>query len=120
MHSGSALETTFLFTDIEGSTRLWEEEPDRMRPALARHDLLCREAVEAKGGVVAGGERWQGFDAKREDAILAPLLAQARTALGDEAFTAAERAGLALSYADGMGEVRAWLSSTILEIGGAW
>ena len=31
---------TFLFTDIEGSTRLWQEQPDAMRPALARHDDL--------------------------------------------------------------------------------
>ena len=29
---------TFLFTDIEGSTRLWEEHPDAMRECLARHD----------------------------------------------------------------------------------
>ena len=28
---------TFLFTDIEGSTPLWEREPDQMRLALARH-----------------------------------------------------------------------------------
>ena len=43
---------TFLFTDIEGSTRLWEEEPERMRPALARHDALLRAAVEANHGAV--------------------------------------------------------------------
>jgi predicted ATPase/class 3 adenylate cyclase len=44
--------TTFLFTDIEGSTRLWEEQPERMRPALARHDALARRAVETRRGVV--------------------------------------------------------------------
>jgi predicted ATPase/class 3 adenylate cyclase len=43
---------TFLFTDIEGSTRLWEEDPARMRLALARHDALAREAVESHGGAV--------------------------------------------------------------------
>jgi class 3 adenylate cyclase len=44
--------TTFLFTDIEGSTRLWEQEPERMRAALARHDSLARSAVEEHHGLV--------------------------------------------------------------------
>ena len=43
---------TFLFTDIEGSTRRWEERPDEMRAALAEHDALVRAAVEAGGGFV--------------------------------------------------------------------
>ena len=37
---------TFLFTDIEGSTRLWEAHPEAMRLALERHDELVRAAVE--------------------------------------------------------------------------
>jgi class 3 adenylate cyclase len=41
---------TFLFTDMEGSTRLWEAEPDAMRVALAAHDAVLREAVESRGG----------------------------------------------------------------------
>jgi predicted ATPase/class 3 adenylate cyclase len=43
---------TFLFTDIEGSTRLWEQEAQRMPLALARHDALTRAAVESNRGVV--------------------------------------------------------------------
>ena len=43
---------TFLFTDLEGSTRLWEEHPDAMRTALAHHDGLVRDAVEGHGGQV--------------------------------------------------------------------
>jgi class 3 adenylate cyclase len=43
---------TFLFTDIEGSTRLRDEHPDAMRDALARHDELLRAAIEANDGVV--------------------------------------------------------------------
>ena len=43
---------TFLFTDLEGSTRLWEEHPDAMRDALARHDEILRAAIEAHGGHV--------------------------------------------------------------------
>ena len=31
---------TFLFTDIEGSTRLWEKYPEAMQAAMARHDML--------------------------------------------------------------------------------
>src|SRR5438105_13133929 len=41
---------TFLFTDIEGSSRLWEEHPDIMRIALARHDDLIRHSFEKHGG----------------------------------------------------------------------
>ncbi|HEY6597883.1 MAG TPA: adenylate/guanylate cyclase domain-containing protein, partial [Pseudomonadales bacterium] len=41
---------TFLFTDIEGSTRLWEQSPDAMHIALARHDAILREAIEKHGG----------------------------------------------------------------------
>ena len=41
---------TFLFTDIEGSTTLWEQSPDEMQVALARHDALLREAIESRAG----------------------------------------------------------------------
>jgi DNA-binding SARP family transcriptional activator len=41
---------TFLFTDIEGSTRLWEREPEGMARALERHDELIARAVEASSG----------------------------------------------------------------------
>lgn len=43
---------TFLFTDIEGSTKLWERYPQAMRPALARHDAILREAIEENDGYV--------------------------------------------------------------------
>ena len=43
---------TFLFTDIEGSTRLWEQYPTAMKPALHRHDSIVREAIEANQGYV--------------------------------------------------------------------
>src|ERR1700756_5809250 len=41
---------TFLFTDVEGSTRRWEADADGMRIALAAHDEVLRGAVEAHGG----------------------------------------------------------------------
>ena len=43
---------TFLFTDIEGSTKLWEAHSDAMRPALARHDDLLRGCIEEHEGYV--------------------------------------------------------------------
>ena len=43
---------TFLFTDIEGSTRRWEADPEVMRAALAAHDEVLRTAIEAHGGRV--------------------------------------------------------------------
>ena len=41
---------TFLFTDVEGSTRRWENDADAMRAALAAHDAVLRRAIEAHGG----------------------------------------------------------------------
>jgi predicted ATPase/class 3 adenylate cyclase len=43
---------TLLFTDVEGSTRLWEAEPELMAPALRRHDELLRAAVGQADGFV--------------------------------------------------------------------
>src|SRR5690349_7433331 len=43
---------TFLFTDLEGSTRLWEDFPEAMRHALARHDAILRDAVASHDGRV--------------------------------------------------------------------
>ena len=43
---------TFLFTDIEGSTKLWQDHPQQMRDALSRHDALLRAAVLAQGGAL--------------------------------------------------------------------
>ena len=41
---------TFLFTDVEGSTRRWEADAAAMRVALAAHDEVLREAIESHGG----------------------------------------------------------------------
>ena len=40
---------TFLFTDVEGSTRRWETDADGMRVALAAHDEVLHGAIEARG-----------------------------------------------------------------------
>jgi predicted ATPase len=41
---------TFLFTDIEGSTRRWESDADAMRAALSAHDTLLRSVIDSHGG----------------------------------------------------------------------
>jgi predicted ATPase/class 3 adenylate cyclase len=69
---------TFLFTDIEGSTRLWEEHPEAMREALGRHDALLREAIGAHQGRVfktVGDQFCAAFTAAPE-ALAAALTAQ--------------------------------------------
>ncbi len=43
---------TFLFTDLESSTELWEQYPDAMHPALARHDALLKSTTEGLAGRV--------------------------------------------------------------------
>lgn len=44
---------TFLFTDIEDSTKLWESAPEKMKVALpARHHAILQEAIAANGGTV--------------------------------------------------------------------
>lgn len=43
---------TYLFTDVEGSTRLWESHPTEMQTALERHDEILRSVIEGSGGYV--------------------------------------------------------------------
>ena len=43
---------TLVFTDVQGSARLWGTEPDPMAVALRRHDEILRSAIEAAGGYV--------------------------------------------------------------------
>jgi predicted ATPase/class 3 adenylate cyclase len=50
--AGPSGTVTFLFTDIEGSTRLWQEDEASMRKALARHDRLLGDVIADHGGVV--------------------------------------------------------------------
>ena len=43
---------TFLFTDIEGSTKLWQQHPEAMKESLNRHHALLNESIAAHGGYV--------------------------------------------------------------------
>ena len=69
---------TFLFTDLEGSTRRWEEHPAQMRDALARHNTIVRGAVESHGGVVFStmGDGLAAVFASAREAVRGVLAAQ--------------------------------------------
>jgi predicted ATPase/class 3 adenylate cyclase len=69
---------TFLFTDIEGSTPLWDSFPDAMGAALARHDEILRSAVAANGGHVfsTAGDGVGAVFGRAASAITAALAAQ--------------------------------------------
>jgi predicted ATPase/class 3 adenylate cyclase len=69
---------TFLFTDIEGSTPLWDSYPDAMGAALGRHDEILRAAIEVNGGYVfsTGGDGFGAVFSRAADAIAAALAAQ--------------------------------------------
>ncbi len=79
---------TFLFTDIEGSTRLWERDSEQMRAVLRRHDELLRSAIEAHGGVVVKqrgeGDSFFAVFSHPNDAVAAACRIQ--TALAGEAW----------------------------------
>jgi predicted ATPase/class 3 adenylate cyclase len=69
---------TFLFTDIEGSTRLWDDHPDNMALALARHDDLLRSAIDEHDGFVfsTGGDGVAAAFHRAGDAVSAAVAAQ--------------------------------------------
>lgn len=77
---------TFLFTDIEGSTWMWERLPEAMKPVLARHDAILREAVDAHDGriVKTTGDGCHAAFSAAADAIEAA--ADAQRALSAEAW----------------------------------
>ncbi len=79
---------TLLFTDIEGSTRLWERYPEEMRGALARHDALLRESIARHHGIVfkTVGDAFCAVFHAATDALVAAHAAQ--RSLADEAWPA--------------------------------
>jgi predicted ATPase/class 3 adenylate cyclase len=81
---------TLLFTDIEGSTRLWDAEPEAMAIALRRHDVIVRAAIQHAAGYVfkTVGD---AFCAAFETAQLAAEAAvSAQRALGTEPWSTSQ------------------------------
>ncbi len=100
---------TFLFTDIEGSTRRWQQDPTAMRDTAARHDELLRQAIASHGGVLYKhvGDAIQAAFASPHAALLAAVDAQRALQVEDWAATGplpvrmALHAGAASPTADG-------------------
>lgn len=69
---------TFLFTDIEGSTPLWERNPEAMKFALARHNAILRQAIESHHGYVFNivGDSFHAAFVLATQALAAALAAQ--------------------------------------------
>jgi predicted ATPase/class 3 adenylate cyclase len=97
---------TFLFTDLEDSTRLWEEHPEAMRLALARHDELVRSAIEASSGTVVKttGDGFHAAFAVASDAVAAAVAAQ--LALGGERWGATGPLRVRMGVHTGAAELR--------------
>ena len=69
---------TFLFTDIEDSTRLWDEAPTDMADALRVHDAIVRGTIERHGGYVfgIGGDGFCAAFSTADDAAAAAIESQ--------------------------------------------
>lgn len=111
MDSSRALPTgivTFLLTDIEGSTRLWEGEPEAMRQALERHDVIVNTCVRRLNGhvVKSKGEGDSVFAVFRRgrDALTAALVLQC--ALDTEAWVTSKPIRVRMAVHTGPIELR--------------
>src|SRR5512143_2306579 len=99
---------TFLFTDVEGSTRLWEQAPTAMRESLTRHDVLVERCVTANEGRVVhprgeGDSRFAVFG-RATDAVAAARDLQ--QALFAEAWTTPRPVRVRIALHTGQAELR--------------
>jgi class 3 adenylate cyclase len=99
---------TFLFTDVEGSTRRWEADADAMRAALAVHDDVLRAAIETHGGWLFKhtGDRVCAAFASPRSAVDAAVTAQ-------QALELPVRMGLATGEAELRGAAYPRIEATI-------
>ena len=97
---------TFLFTDIEGSSSLWEKHPDAMRIALLSHDQIVRRAVENHVGhvVKTTGDGFHAAFASASDAIRAA--SDAQLALAAESWPATGPLLVRMAVHTGVAEIR--------------
>src|SRR5215213_4332568 len=91
---------TFLFTDVVGSTRRWDAEPDAMKDALARHDAILRDTIERHGGHVfkTVGDAFHAAFATAPDALRTAI--EGQRALAEGGWSEAVRMALHTGTAD--------------------
>jgi predicted ATPase len=97
---------TFLFTDVEGSTRLWAADPEAMSASLLVHDASVRSAIEGNDGYVftTAGDSFASAFSRASDAVTAALAIQ--TGLADAVWPGPElkvRIGMHLGEAEERG-----------------
>src|SRR5437763_9183845 len=98
---------TFLFTDIEGSTKLWEKCPEEMKAVLAQHDKLLYDAIGSNGGIIVKSTG-DGCHAVFETALggIAAALA-AQQCLSEQAWGEIQTLRVRMALHTGEAEVRA-------------
>lgn len=97
---------SFLFADIEGSTKLWENQSEAMQSALARHDSILHSAIARNHGAVisTGGDAVFAAFARAPDALHAAL--EAQHALRTEAWDASCVIRVRMALHSGIAEER--------------
>ncbi len=97
---------TFLFTDIEGSTDLWERYPEAMPDAIALHDAILAEAIESRGGRVfkTVGDAVHAAFESAPDAVTAAL--ESQRALRDAEWPIPEAPAVRMALHAGAAEER--------------
>ena len=97
---------TFLFTDIEGSTQLWEKHPEAMGTALSQHDALMRAAIETNRGeiVKSTGDGFHAVFASALDGMLAVV--EAQSSLQSQAWPETGPLRVRMALHTGEGELR--------------
>ncbi|MGE5376309.1 MAG: adenylate/guanylate cyclase domain-containing protein [Bacteroidota bacterium] len=97
---------TFLFTDIEGSTRLWQEQPAAMRVAHERHDEILRTAIQSNHGYIFQivGDSFSAAFHNALDGLNAALAAQ--QSLHQEVWGATGRIRVRMGLHTGTAQIR--------------
>ncbi len=100
---------TYLFTDVEGSVQIWEQDPAAMREAMRRHDALVEECVGQHGGCVVrprgeGDSRFAVF-MRATNAVAAACALQ--RALGAESWVTPRPVRVRMALHTGEGDFRA-------------